>query len=107
MARINDLILTSFSGLNSVALDADARQAAVCFNDRELHIYRIVADRQNSGQSQTSEPTAATDLEDGHLEESRFFRLEQGRYGRPDHAEVSYRHSRIAFFDEQTILVAR
>ena len=41
MPLIYNRILTHFSGLNSVALNATGDLAAVCFNDRELHVYRI------------------------------------------------------------------
>ena len=42
MPLIYNRILTHFSGLNSVALNATGDLAAVCFNDRELHVYRII-----------------------------------------------------------------
>jgi len=107
MARIFDRILSSFSGLNSVALDPDARLAAVCFNDRELHVYHILKGARHPERLQAADTTVDSEDEVVYLDEYRFLRLAQDRYGRPANAEIRYRHSRIAFLNQETILIAR
>src|SRR5436309_6607283 len=100
MALIFDKVLTFFSGMNSVALSPGGELAAVCFHDRELHVYRIVEP------AQTTKPGRRARDSEGSLEEYRFLRLAQGRYNRPPEAEVHYRHTRLAFLDDHTLLVA-
>lgn len=102
MAQIYDKILTHFSGLNSVALGTNGDLAAACFNDRDLHVYRIIEDP-----SQIVDPKIGALTEGGYLEEHRFIRLSQGRYNRPPEAEVSYQDTKLTFLNDETILVAR
>lgn len=101
MALIFDKVLTFFSGMNAVALSPGGDLAAVCFHDRELYVYRIVEPPRTSERK-----NAARDAR-GSLEEYRFLRLAQGRYNRPPEAEVHYRYTKLAFLDNDTLLVAR
>jgi hypothetical protein len=101
VAVIFDKVFTFFSGMNSVALSPGGDLAAVCFHDRELHIYRIIEPSQAIKPRSRARDTAAS------LEEYRFERLPQGRYDRPPEAEVHFRHTKLAFLDDETLLVAR
>ena len=56
MPLIYNRILTHFSGLNCVALNATGDLAAVCFNDRELHVYRIIEGPRKIDPSQIVNP---------------------------------------------------
>jgi hypothetical protein len=82
VALIFDKVLTFFSGMNAVALSPGGDLAAVCFHDRELHVYRIVKPSPTSKRRSGDRDAA------GSLEEYRFVRLAQGRYNRPPEAEV-------------------
>jgi hypothetical protein len=53
MPLIYNRILTHFSGLNSVALNAAGDLAAVCVDDRELHVYRIIEGPRNAASTTT------------------------------------------------------
>ncbi len=101
MTFVFDKMLTFFSGMNAVALSPGGELAAVCFHDRELYVYRIV------GPPPTSKRTSRARDEAGSLEEYRFVRLAQSRYNRPPEAEVHYRDTKLAFLDDDTLLVAR
>jgi hypothetical protein len=101
VAVIFDKVFTFFSGMNSVALSPGGGLAAVCFHDRELYVYRIIEP------SQASKPRGGARDAAGSLEEYRFLRLAQGRYNRPPEAEVHFSHTKLAFLDDETLLVAR
>jgi hypothetical protein len=101
VALIFDKVLTFFSGMNCLALSPGGERAAVCFHDRELLVYRIIEP------AQTLKPRRRARDSEGSLEEYRFLRLAQGRYNRPPEAEVHYRHTKLAFLDDDTLLVAR
>jgi hypothetical protein len=107
MALILDKMSTCFSGLNSVALSPTGDMAAVCFNDRELYVYRILGHPRGIDPSQNVNPGTAASDEEGYLEEYRFLRLVQGRYNRPPDAEVRFRHTKLAFLTDEILLVAR
>jgi hypothetical protein len=99
MPSIDYKTSTVFSGLNAVALSPSGNLAAVCFNDRELLFYRIAEGPPDMDR---------TDFrKGGYLEEYRFLRLPQGRYNRPPQADVHYQHTKLAFLDEESLLVAR
>jgi hypothetical protein len=107
MALILDKMSTCFSGLNSVALSPAGDMAAVCFNDRELHIFRILGHPRGVDPSQNISPESAASDEDGYLEEYRFLRLAQGRYDRPPAADVRYSRTKLTFLTDEILLVAR
>jgi hypothetical protein len=107
MTLIYENVSTCFTGLNSVALNAAGNIAAVCFNDRELFVYQIIDASRNADPADIANPTAATLGDSGSLKESRFIRLSPGRYDRPVHAKVDFEDTKIAFLDDETLLVAR
>jgi hypothetical protein len=107
MPLIYNRILTNFSGLNSVALNATGELAAVCFNDRELHVYRIIEGPRKIDPSQIVNPNIGGLEERASLEEYRFLRLSIGRYGRPSDARVRFKSTRLAFLNDEILLVAR
>jgi hypothetical protein len=102
MPLIYDKVLTHFYGLNSVALNAKGDLAAACFNERELHVYRVI-----ENPSQKVHPKMGALSEGGSLEEYRFIRLPAQRYNRPPEAEVNFRYSKLAFLNDETLMVAR
>src|SRR6516165_8852112 len=106
MPLIYNRILTHFSGLNSVALNATGDLAAVCFNDRELHVYRIIEGPRKIDPSEIVNPRIGALEERASLEEHRFLRLSIGRYGRPADARVSFKSTRLAFLNDEILLVA-
>jgi hypothetical protein len=107
MPLIYNRILTHFSGLNSVALNATGDLAVACFNDRELHIYRIIEGPRKIDPSQIANPRIGALEEESSLEEYRFHRLSMGRYGRPSDARVRFSDTRLAFLRDDILLVAR
>src|SRR5258708_4012145 len=102
LTLIYNKILSDFSGLNSVALNASGDLAAVCFNDREIIVYRILEGSQKIDPSQIVNPKIGAVLEGGSLQEYRFIRLPLARYNRPPAAEVNYRPSKLAFLNDET-----
>jgi hypothetical protein len=104
---IYNKILTHFSGLNSVALNAAGDLAAVCFNDRELHVYRIIEGPRKIDPSQIVNPNIGGLEEGASLEEYRFLRLSIGRHGRPSNAKVRFDETKLAFLNDEILLVAR
>jgi hypothetical protein len=107
MPLIYNRILTHFSGLNSVALNATGNLAAVCFNDRELHLYRIIEGPRKIDPSQIVNPNIGGLEERASLEEYRFLRLSIGCYGRPSDAKLRFKSTRLAFLNDEILLVAR
>jgi hypothetical protein len=101
VSLIFDKVLTFFSGMNAVALSPGGDLAAVCFHDRELYVYHIVESPHTSKRRNSARDAG------GSLEEYRFLRLPQGRYNRPPEADVHYRHTKLAFLDNDTLLLAR
>src|SRR5690348_11156273 len=98
---------TCFSGLNSVALSPAGNLAAVCFNDRELHTYRILEHPRGFDTPRNTNSKDVASDDGGYLEEDRFLRLDQGRYGRPPGAEVSFSDTKLAFLTDEILLAAR
>jgi hypothetical protein len=107
MPSIRDSASSIFSGLNSIALSPSGNVAAVCLNDRELHFYRIVEAPWGRDPSQSANLESGRSPKHPYLEETQFLRLPQERYHRPTNAEVSYACTKLAFLDEDTLLVAR
>src|SRR5258708_14164548 len=107
MSLIYNKILSHYSGLNSVALNATGDLAAVCFNDREIIVYRILEGSQKIDPSQIVNPKIGAVLEGGSLQEYRFIRLPLTRYNRPPAAEGNYSHTKLAFLNDDILLVAR
>src|SRR5437016_402553 len=107
MALIYNKILTRFSGLNSVALNANGDLAAVAFHDSELYVYRIVEGPQSVDPSEIVNPQVGGLLEGGFLEECRFLRLSPGWYKEPSGGEVEFARTKLAVLDDETLLVAR
>jgi hypothetical protein len=108
MALIYNKILNHFSRLNSVALNANGDLAVVCFNDRELIVYRIVEGPKKINPSTIVNPNIGALEEGGALKEYRFIRLPPpSRRNRPPGARVSFESTKIAFLNDKTLLVAR
>ena len=108
MALIYNKILTHFSGLNSVALNANGDMAAACFNDREIIVYRIIEGPRQIDTSKIVNPNIGALEEGGSLQEFRFIRLPMpGRHNRPLGAKVRFEHTKLAFLNDETLLVAR
>jgi hypothetical protein len=107
MARIYSKALNHFSGLNSVALDANGDLAAVCLNDSELFVYRIIEGAQPIDPAQTINPRDGPLEEGASLEEHRFLRLLPDRYKRAPAGEVHFRDTKLTFLNEESLLVAR
>jgi hypothetical protein len=107
MPLIYNKILTHFSGLNSVALNATGDLAGVCINDRELHVFRIVEGEHKIDPSQIVNPSIGALEEGGFLEEYRFHRLSVGRYNMHADAEVDLKNTRLTFLNDDILLVAR
>src|SRR4051812_3237246 len=105
MALIYHKILTKFSGLNSVALSANGDLAAVAFHDSELYVYRIIEGPQSIDPSEIVNPQVG--VEGGFLEECRFLRLSPAWYKAPSGGEIEFGCTKLAFLDEETLLVAR
>jgi hypothetical protein len=108
MALIYNRILTHFSGLNSVALNASGDLAAACFNDRELLVCRIIEGPRKIDPSEIVNPKLGGLEEGGSLEEYRFIRLPPpSRHNRPLGAKVYFEHTKLAFLNDEILLVAR
>jgi hypothetical protein len=107
MPLIYNKILSHFSGLNSVALNATGDLAAICLNDRELHVYRIVEGEHKIDPSKIVNPNIGGLEEGGYLEEYRFHRLSVGRYNMPADAKVDLENTRVTFLNDDILLVAR
>src|SRR5258708_20430700 len=75
VSLIYNKILSHYSGLNSVALDASGDLAAVCFNDREIIVYRILEGSQKIDPSKIVNPKMGALAEGGWLQEYLFRRL--------------------------------
>jgi hypothetical protein len=107
MSLIYNKCLSLYTGLNSVALNATGDLAAVCFNDREIIGYRVNAGSREIDPSQIVNPKIGALEDESSLEEYRFHRLLPGRYNRPPEAEVYFRDTKLAFLDDEILLVAR
>ena len=107
MARIYSKASNHFSGLNSVALNASGDLAAVCLNDSEVFVYRIIKGAQTIDPSQIINPVRGSLEESDSLEEHRFLRLSPDRYQRGSAGEVHFRDTKLTFLNDQTLLVAR
>ena len=107
MARIYNKVLNHFSGLNSVALNANGDLAAVCLNDSELFVYRIIEGAQTIDPARISNPMYGSLEEGAYLEEYRFLRLSPDRNRQASFGEVHFRGTKLAFLNEETLLVAR
>jgi hypothetical protein len=107
MARIYNKALNHFSGLNSVALNAGGDLAAVCLNDSELFVYRIIEAARTSDSSRITDPVRGSREDGASLKEHRFLRLSPGRHQRASAGEVHFRDSKLAFLNDETLLVAR
>ena len=109
MSLIYNKILTHFSGLNSVALYASGDLTAVCFHDRELLAYRIIEGSQKIDISQIAKnPNIGALPERGSLEEYRSIRLPPpSLHNRPSGAKVSFAYTKLAFLNDEILLVAR
>src|SRR5205807_2341268 len=104
-----DKILSQFSGLNSVALSAKGDLAAVAFHDSELYVYRIVEGPESIDPSESVDPQDGGRLgeEGGSWEECRFLRLSPAWYKAPSGGQIEFGCTKLAFRDEETLLVAR
>src|SRR5947209_12377920 len=107
MTRIYNKASNHFSGLNSVALNASGDLAAVCLNDSELFVYRIIERAQTINPAQIINPVCGSREERASLEEHRFLRLSPDRYQGASAGEVHFRDSKLAFLNDETLLVAR
>jgi hypothetical protein len=105
MALIYNKISSRFSGLNSVALSANGDLAAVAFHDSELYVYRIIESPESIDPSEIVNPEVG--VEGGSLEECRFLRLSPPWYRAPSGGEIEFGCTKLAFLDEETLLVAR
>src|SRR5262249_42539956 len=107
MARIYSKASNHFSGLNSVTLSANGDLAAVCLNDSELLVYRIIGSGQSVDPAQIINPMDDSLEEDAFLEEHLFLRLPPDRYRRAPAGEVHFRDTKLGFLNEDMLLVAR
>jgi hypothetical protein len=107
MPLIYNRILSHFSGLNSVALNGTGDLAAVCFNDRELHVYHLIEGSRKIDPSKIVNPNIGGLEEGSSLEEYRFHRLSMCRYNMPADVKVRFDDTKLAFLNDQILLVAR
>jgi hypothetical protein len=106
MALMYNKVLTHFSGLNAVALNEKGDLAAVSFHDRELFVYRIV-EGEAIDPSQIVNPAVGALREGSSLEECHFHRLPLAAHDRASAGRVEFDDTKLAFLDDETLLVAR
>jgi hypothetical protein len=107
MALIYNKLVNRFSGLNSVALSPSGELAAVAFHDSELYVYRIVEGPERIDPSEIVNPQVGGMDKEGFLEECRFLRLSPFRSREPSGGEIAFDDTKLAFLDDETLLVVR